>query len=58
MKGSEMKNLTTHQVLALAKKHGMTFSVKILPESPLFNNKQCLVDFSNALLALQKEVKA
>jgi hypothetical protein len=52
-----MKTLTTQQVMSLAKKHGMNFGVKILPESPLFNNKQCLVDFSNALLALKKEVK-
>jgi hypothetical protein len=49
--------LTTPQVIALAKKYGMSFGVKILPESPLFNNKQCLVDFANAVLALQKDVK-
>jgi hypothetical protein len=52
-----MKTLTTRQVMSLAIKHGMSFGVRILPGSPVFNNKQCLVDFSNALLALKKGVK-
>jgi hypothetical protein len=48
-----MNTLTQEQVIKLAKQHGMSFGVKILPESPLFNNKQCLVDFANAAFALR-----
>ncbi|CAB4134719.1 hypothetical protein UFOVP275_5 [uncultured Caudovirales phage] len=43
--------LTKEQSLSLAKQHGMSCGVTILPDSPLFNNTQNLVDFANTLYA-------
>ena len=41
--------LTQEQIIKIAERHGMSYGVKILPESPLFNNKQCLADFANEI---------
>ena len=43
--------LTKKDVKKLAVLHGMSYGVTILPDSPLFNNTQNLVDFANACYA-------
>ena len=43
--------LTKRNIKKMAASHGMSYGVKILPDSPLFNNTQNLVDFANALYA-------